>query len=35
VPRVVAPCLNVTVPVGVPLPGELTVTVVVKVADWP
>jgi hypothetical protein len=31
VPRVVAPSLNVTVPVGVPLPGALTATLAVKV----
>ena len=30
----VAPSLNVTVPVGVPLPGELAVTLAVKVTDW-
>ena len=31
VPRVVLPSLNVTVPVGVPAPGEAAVTVAVKV----
>ena len=31
VPSVVAPSTNVTVPVGVPEPGELTDTVAVKV----
>jgi len=37
VPNIVAPSLNVTVsPAGiVPTPGELTVTVAVKVTDWP
>src|SRR5437588_790965 len=35
VPRVPAPSLKVTVPVGVPEPGELAVTVAVKVTDWP
>lgn len=34
-PRVVAPSLKVTVPVGVPLPGEFALTVAVKVTDWP
>lgn len=34
VPRVVFPSLNVTVPVGMPLPGELAVTAAVKVTDW-
>ena len=34
-PRVVDPSLNVTVPVGVPAPGAVTVTVAVKVTDWP
>src|SRR2546422_331960 len=28
-------CRNVTVPVGVPDAGELTLTVAVKVTDWP
>jgi hypothetical protein len=27
--------LNVTVPVGVPAPGDTTVTVAVNVTDWP
>src|ERR1051325_4250429 len=27
--------LKTTVPVGVPLPGALTITVAVKVTDWP
>ena len=35
VPSVVAPSLNVTVPVGVPAPGAVAVTVAVKVTDWP
>ncbi len=35
VPRVVAPSLNVTVPVGVPTPGATTLTVAVNVTDWP
>jgi hypothetical protein len=35
VPRVVLPSLKVTVPVGVPAPGEGTLTVAVKVTDWP
>ena len=34
-PSAVVPSMNVTVPVGVPLPGELAVTVAVKVTDWP
>jgi hypothetical protein len=29
------PAVNVTVPVGVPDPGELAVTVAVKVTGWP
>ena len=33
--RVVAPSLKVTVPVGVPLPGEAAVTVAVNVTIWP
>ena len=32
-PKVVEPSLNVTVPVGVPEPGALAVTVAVKVTD--
>src|SRR2546425_4076704 len=38
VPSVVEPSLKVTVPVGLAaaaLPGELTLTVAVKVTDWP
>ena len=35
VARAVAPSLKVTVPVGVPLPGEAAPTVAVKVTDWP
>src|ERR1043166_1826924 len=35
VARAVAPSLKVTLPVGVPLPGELALTVAVKVTDWP
>src|ERR1700683_1825264 len=35
VPRTVVPSSKVTVPVGVPDPGTLAVTVVVKVTDWP
>ena len=35
VPSVVAPSLNVTVPVGVPLPGATTATVAVNVTDCP
>ena len=35
VPRVVAPSEKVTVPVGVPLPGALALTVSVKVTAWP
>jgi hypothetical protein len=35
VPRVVVPSINVTVPVGVPAPGELAVTLAVNVTDWP
>ena len=31
----VAPSLKVTVPVGVPEPGALALTVAVKVTDWP
>lgn len=34
VPNTVAPFLNVTVPVGVPLPGAIATTVAVKVTDW-
>ena len=35
VARGMPPSLKVTVPVGVPLPGEVTLTVAVKVTDWP
>ena len=35
VPSVLLPSLKVTVPVGVPEPGVLAVTVAVKVTDWP
>ncbi len=35
VPRMVEPSLKVTVPVGVPAPGLLAVTVAVKVTDCP
>src|ERR1043166_7754668 len=35
VAREVAPSLKVTVPVGVPAPGETALTVAVKVTDWP
>jgi hypothetical protein len=35
VPRVVVSSEKVTVPVGVPLPGEAAVTVVVKATTWP
>jgi hypothetical protein len=35
VPNVVAPSLNVTVPVGVPAPGATAVTIAVRVTDWP
>ena len=34
VPREVLPFLKVTVPVGVPAPGEAAATVAVKVTDW-
>ena len=34
VPNTVAPFLNVTVPVGVPLPGATAATVAVNVTDW-
>jgi hypothetical protein len=33
-PRVVVPSLNVTVPIGVPLPGAITLTVAFRVTDW-
>ncbi len=35
VARAVAPSLKVTVPVGVPTPGETALTVAVKVTNWP
>jgi hypothetical protein len=35
VPSVVAPSLNVTVPLGVPAPGATALTVAVNVTDWP
>ena len=35
VPRVLVPFLKVTVPLGVPAPGETGLTVAVKVTDWP
>src|SRR5881628_35048 len=35
VPSVVAPSLNVTVPVGVPAPGAAAATVAVNVTAWP
>ena len=35
VPSVVAPSRNVTVPVGVPVPGGTTATVAVNVTDCP
>ena len=35
VPSVVAPSLKVTVPVGEPAPGAVTLTVAVNVTDWP
>src|SRR6266853_1990149 len=35
VPRVAAPSLKATVPVGVPAPGAVGATVAVKVTDWP
>jgi hypothetical protein len=34
-PITIAPSLKVTVPVGVPLPGLVMLTVAVKVTDWP
>ena len=33
VPNVLAPSLNVTVPVGVPAPGAVAATMAVKVTD--
>jgi hypothetical protein len=35
VPRVAAPSRKVTVPVGVPTPGETALTVAVNVTAWP
>src|SRR5262245_46775891 len=35
VPRSTLPSMNVTVPVGTPIPGARTETVAVKVTDWP
>ena len=35
VPRTVEPSLNVTVPVGVPVPGEAGITTAVKTTGWP
>ena len=35
VPKVVAPSLKVTVPEGVPTPGETAATVAVKMTGWP
>ena len=35
VPSVEAPSRNVTVPVGVPVPGETALTVAVNITDWP
>ena len=35
VPRLVVPSLKVTLPVTVPVPGATTVTVAVRVTDWP
>ena len=35
VPRVAKPSLKVTVPLGVPEPGAMALTVVVKVTAWP
>lgn len=35
VPKVVAPSLKVTVPVGVPVAGEVALTVAVNVTLWP
>ena len=34
-PNVFVPSLKLTVPVGVPAPGETALTVAVKVTDWP
>ena len=35
VPSDVVPSMNVTLPVGVPVPGGFTVTVAMKVTVWP
>ena len=35
VPRVDAPLKKVTVPEGIPAPGDTAATVAVKVTDWP
>lgn len=35
VPRLVRPSRNVTVPVGVPEPGAVALTMAVAVTDWP
>ena len=35
VPSVFEPSLNVTVPLGLPLPGATAATVAVNVTDWP
>ena len=35
VPRLVRPSRNVTVPVGVPEPGGVALTMAVAVTDWP
>src|SRR5262245_9447629 len=35
VPRITAPSLKVTVPVGVPAPGVTADTVAVKITAWP
>ena len=34
-PNAVEPSMNVTEPVGVPLPGAAALTVAVKVTEWP
>ena len=35
VPSVVEPCMKFTVPLGVPEPGDVTLTVAVNVTGWP
>ena len=35
IPRSVAPSKKVTVPVGVPAPGDTGFTVAINVTDWP